>query len=198
MFDVLLVTTGAGGVGLTLNRASRVIMYDPAWNPSKDAQAADRAYRIGQSREVRVYRLLTAGSMEEKVYERQVHKTGLEKTLFTKASTSVKNFFDKDELCKIFAQVPDGSCKLLERFKEEDIAQVHHAERHTVVKAHSSVIGISNHHGIYRSKRKNAFAEAANIDAKRLKEATEVPESSKVTANASSPAVVSPGGASSY
>jgi len=190
MFDVLLVTTGAGGVGLTLNRASRVIMYDPDWNPSKDAQAADRAYRIGQTREVRVYRLLTAGSVEEKVYERQIHKTGLEKTLFTKG-TSVKSLFDKDELCQIFAQVPDGSCKLLERFKKEDIAQVLHDERHTLVKAHSSVIGISNQNGIYRHKRKNAFAEAANIEAKRLKGAVEALDGNSGATDNTSPTVVS-------
>jgi len=170
MFDVLMLSTGAGGVGLTLNRASRVIVYDPAWNPSKDTQATDRAYRIGQTREVMVYRLLLAGSIEEKVYERQVHKDGLEKTIFTQAGgKSEKRLFDKDELCQVFSQYPDGKCELLKRFEVEGVAQVQNSDRHDLVKAHSSVIGINNHLGIYQQKRKCAFSDAT-VDGKRLKE----------------------------
>ena len=51
-----------------------VIIFDPNWNPSHDLQAQDRAYRLGQTRGVRVYRLITAGSIEENVYLRQVYK----------------------------------------------------------------------------------------------------------------------------
>jgi len=65
--DVMLLSTGAGGVGLTLNAADRVILYDPDWNPAADSQAADRCYRIGQTKEVCVYRLISAGTVEEKV-----------------------------------------------------------------------------------------------------------------------------------
>jgi DNA excision repair protein ERCC-6 len=65
--DVMLISTGAGGVGLTLNAADRVILYDPAWNPASDSQAIDRCYRIGQTKDVFVYRLIAAGTVEEKV-----------------------------------------------------------------------------------------------------------------------------------
>ena len=65
--DVMLISTGAGGVGLTLNAADRVILYDPAWNPASDSQAVDRCYRIGQTKDVFVYRLISAGTVEEKV-----------------------------------------------------------------------------------------------------------------------------------
>lgn len=65
--SVMLISTGAGGVGLTLNAADRVILYDPAWNPASDSQAVDRCYRIGQTKDVFVYRLIAAGTIEEKV-----------------------------------------------------------------------------------------------------------------------------------
>lgn len=50
--DAFLLTTGAGGVGITLTGADRVIIYDPSWNPATDAQAVDRAFRVGQERDV--------------------------------------------------------------------------------------------------------------------------------------------------
>lgn len=52
----------------------RVIVYDPDWNPSTDMQARERAWRIGQRKEVTVYRLITSGTIEEKVYHRQIYK----------------------------------------------------------------------------------------------------------------------------
>ena len=68
-----------GGLGLTITAADRVIIVDPAWNPATDNQAVDRAYRIGQRRHVLVYRLITSGTVEEKIYRRQVFKGGLAK-----------------------------------------------------------------------------------------------------------------------
>jgi DNA excision repair protein ERCC-6 len=73
----LLCTTRTGGVGLNLTGANRIILYDPDWNPQTDAQARERAWRFGQEREVTVYRLITAGSIEEKIYQRQIFKTAL-------------------------------------------------------------------------------------------------------------------------
>ena len=52
----------------------RVVVYDPDWNPSTDMQARERAWRIGQRKEVTVYRLITSGTIEEKVYQRQIYK----------------------------------------------------------------------------------------------------------------------------
>ncbi|KAG5182347.1 P-loop containing nucleoside triphosphate hydrolase protein, partial [Tribonema minus] len=62
----------AGGYGITLTGANRVVVYDPSWNPAEDRQAVDRAFRIGQTRDVVVYRMITAGTVEEKMYEKQV------------------------------------------------------------------------------------------------------------------------------
>ena len=66
-FDVFLLTTRVGGIGINLTGADRVIIYDPDWNPATDIQARERAWRIGQDKQVTIYRLLSAGTIEEKV-----------------------------------------------------------------------------------------------------------------------------------
>lgn len=71
---VFLISTRAGGVGLNITSANKVVIFDPHWNPSYDLQAQDRAYRIGQVRDVDVFRLVSAGTIEEIVYARQIYK----------------------------------------------------------------------------------------------------------------------------
>ncbi|KAM0721160.1 hypothetical protein Q7P37_003447 [Cladosporium fusiforme] len=71
---VFLLTTKVGGLGVNLTGANRVIIFDPDWNPSTDIQARERAWRLGQKREVEIYRLMTAGTIEEKIYHRQIFK----------------------------------------------------------------------------------------------------------------------------
>ncbi|KZT05235.1 uncharacterized protein LAESUDRAFT_235454 [Laetiporus sulphureus 93-53] len=71
---VFLISTLAGGTGLNLTGANKVVIFDPNWNPAHDLQAIDRAYRFGQTRNVSVFRLLGAGSIEELIYARQVYK----------------------------------------------------------------------------------------------------------------------------
>ncbi|KAJ5693146.1 DNA excision repair protein ERCC-6-like 2 [Penicillium macrosclerotiorum] len=71
---VFLISTKAGGVGLNITSANKVVVVDPNWNPSYDLQAQDRAYRIGQNRDVEVFRLVSAGTIEEIVYARQIYK----------------------------------------------------------------------------------------------------------------------------
>lgn len=63
----MLLTTRVGGLGVNLTGANRVLIYDPDWNPATDTQARERAWRIGQTQSVTVYRLITAGTIEEKV-----------------------------------------------------------------------------------------------------------------------------------
>ncbi|AWE41883.1 hypothetical protein DDD63_02940 [Actinobaculum sp. 313] len=65
--DVFLISLKAGGVGLTLTEADYVFLLDPWWNPQAEEQAVDRTHRIGQARPVMVYRLVSAGTVEEKV-----------------------------------------------------------------------------------------------------------------------------------
>lgn len=71
---VFLISTKAGGVGLNITSANKVVIVDPHWNPAYDLQAQDRAYRIGQTRNVEVFRLVSAGTIEEIVYARQIYK----------------------------------------------------------------------------------------------------------------------------
>ena len=71
---VFLISTKAGGVGLNITSANKVVVFDPNWNPSYDLQAQDRAYRIGQTRDVEVFRLIGQGTIEERIYARQIYK----------------------------------------------------------------------------------------------------------------------------
>ncbi|WP_424935761.1 MULTISPECIES: DEAD/DEAH box helicase [Bacteria] len=75
--DAFLLSLKAGGVGLTLTEADYVFLLDPWWNPAAEAQAADRAHRIGQQNRVFVYRMIAAGTIEEKVLDLQRRKARL-------------------------------------------------------------------------------------------------------------------------
>ena len=74
---VFLISLKAGGQGLNLTAASYVVLFDPWWNPAVEAQAIDRAHRIGQTRTVIAYRMLAAGTIEEKIWELQQRKATL-------------------------------------------------------------------------------------------------------------------------
>uniref|UniRef100_A0A8D2D7I1 DNA excision repair protein ERCC-6-like n=1 Tax=Sciurus vulgaris TaxID=55149 RepID=A0A8D2D7I1_SCIVU len=100
-YSVFLLTTQVGGVGLTLTAATRVVIFDPSWNPATDAQAVDRVYRIGQKENIVVYRLITCGTVEEKIYRRQVFKD----SLIRQTTGDKKNpfrYFSKQELRELF------------------------------------------------------------------------------------------------
>lgn len=75
---IFLLTTRAGGLGINLTSADIVILYDSDWNPQADLQAMDRAHRIGQKKQVKVYRFVTENAIEEKVLERAAQKLRLD------------------------------------------------------------------------------------------------------------------------
>lgn len=66
---VFILSTRAGGLGINLTAADTVVFYDHDWNPSNDAQAMDRAHRLGQTRQVTVYRLITKGTIDERIVQ---------------------------------------------------------------------------------------------------------------------------------
>lgn len=74
MFNLFLISIRAGNMGINLQAANRIILFDTSWNPVNDLQALHRSYRYGQTRPVFVYRLLVGGSMEEKIYRQQIVK----------------------------------------------------------------------------------------------------------------------------
>lgn len=83
---VFLLSLRAGGLGLNLTAASYVILFDPWWNPAIEAQAIDRTHRIGQTRTVIAYKLLTEGTVEERIWELQERKSALAKDLLGEES----------------------------------------------------------------------------------------------------------------
>lgn len=99
-YFALCLSMQVGGTGLTVTGADRVILVDPSWNPSADAQAIDRVHRIGQTREVVVYRLIASASIEDKMFRLQIFKRGLSKT-FMEAEQQVR-FFTQKQLKQLF------------------------------------------------------------------------------------------------
>ncbi|XP_068597431.1 DNA excision repair protein ERCC-6 [Brachionichthys hirsutus] len=97
---IFLLTTRVGGLGVNLTGANRVIIYDPDWNPSTDTQARERAWRIGQKQQVTIYRLLTAGTIEEKIYHRQIFKQFLTNRVLK--DPKQRRFFKSNDIYELF------------------------------------------------------------------------------------------------
>ncbi|KAJ7372129.1 DNA repair and recombination protein rad54b [Desmophyllum pertusum] len=106
---VFLLSSKAGGVGLNLIGASRLVLFDIDWNPANDIQSMARVWRDGQKNTVHIYRLLTTGTIEEKIYQRQTAKQGLSGTV-ADAKESVKIEFSRDELKDLFTLHENTLC----------------------------------------------------------------------------------------
>ncbi|XP_036998909.1 lymphoid-specific helicase isoform X2 [Artibeus jamaicensis] len=106
---IFLVSTRAGGLGINLTAADTVIIYDSDWNPQSDLQAQDRCHRIGQTKPVVVYRLVTANTIDQKIVERAAAKRKLEKLIIHKnhfkggqsGLNTSKTFLDPKELMEL-------------------------------------------------------------------------------------------------
>lgn len=99
---VFLISLKAGGTGLNLIGADMVIHYDPWWNLSAENQATDRAYRIGQKKNVQVYKLITKNSIEEKIYELQQRKGELVDSMLS-TKTSFISKMSREEIMNLFS-----------------------------------------------------------------------------------------------
>ena len=102
---LFLISLKAGGTGLNLTAADTVIHYDPWWNPAVENQATDRAYRIGQNKPVFVYKLVTVGTVEEKILDMQNYKAALFAGVFDGTSTSSGSLSPED-LEALFEPLP--------------------------------------------------------------------------------------------
>ncbi|KAK3682139.1 chromatin remodelling complex ATPase chain ISW1 [Podospora appendiculata] len=125
---VFLLTTRAGGLGINLTSADIVVLYDSDWNPQADLQAMDRAHRIGQTKQVVVYRFVTDNAIEEKVLERAAQKLRLDQLVIQqgRAQVAAKAAANKDELLSMiqhgaekvfqtkgtFGGLPEGGAEL--------------------------------------------------------------------------------------
>jgi len=106
---LLLASLRAGGVGLTLTAADTVVLVDPWWNPAVEAQAAARAHRLGQTRPVHVYRLVAAGSIEERLLALQQRKAALAEALLGGAGDGPATALDADTVHALLAPLdPPG------------------------------------------------------------------------------------------
>ena len=117
-----LLSTRAGGTGLNLVSANRLVLYDSDWNPAADAQAMARIYRFGQKRAVTIWRLLSAGTVEEKQYQRQLYKSdatalggGGGGGSGRPAAAESENKFSQEELKQLFLFREETKCDTLTR-----------------------------------------------------------------------------------
>ena len=99
---LFLISLKAGGTGLNLTAADTVIHYDPWWNPAVEHQATDRAHRIGQHRPVFVYKLITVGTVEERILELQQRKGALAAGIFDDAAATAQ-MLDESEIERLLA-----------------------------------------------------------------------------------------------
>ncbi|KAI0879680.1 SNF2 family N-terminal domain-containing protein [Hypoxylon argillaceum] len=126
--DLFLLTTKVGGLGVNLTGANRVIIYDPDWNPSTDVQARERAWRLGQKKDVTIYRLMTAGTIEEKIYHRQIFKQFLSnKVLKDPKHRTTFNINDLHDLFTLGSSGTDGT-ETARLFKESEV-EIHKTVR---------------------------------------------------------------------
>ena len=118
---VFLLTTKVGGLGVNLTGANRVIIFDPDWNPSTDVQARERAWRLGQKKEVTIYRLMTAGTIEEKIYHRQIFKQFLTNKILK--DPKQRQTFQMKDLHDLFTLggMDEGTTETGEMFKGTEV-----------------------------------------------------------------------------
>ena len=98
---LFLISLKAGGVGLNLTQADTVIHYDPWWNPAVENQATDRAHRIGQSKHVFVYKLVAAGTIEERMLALQERKAALADSLYSASAARKQPLFTEGDLAEL-------------------------------------------------------------------------------------------------
>lgn len=123
---VFLLSTRAGGLGINLTAADTVIFYDSDWNPTIDSQAMDRAHRLGQTRQVTVYRMITRGTIEERIRKRALQKEEVQRVVISGGGASGVDFNtrSKENRTKDIAMwlADDEEAEMIER-KEKEAAE---------------------------------------------------------------------------
>jgi len=113
---VFLLSSKAGGCGLNLIGANRLVLFDPDWNPAADQQALARVWRDGQKKDCFVYRFIATGTIEEKIFQRQSHKQSLSSCVVDSAE-DVERHFSLDSLRELFQYRGDTTSDTHDTFK---------------------------------------------------------------------------------
>jgi len=113
---VFLLSSKAGGCGLNLIGANRLVLFDPDWNPAADQQALARVWRDGQKKDCFVYRFIATGTIEEKIFQRQSHKQSLSSCVVDEAE-DVERHFSLDSLRELFQYRGDTTSDTHDTFK---------------------------------------------------------------------------------
>ncbi|XP_042354711.1 transcriptional regulator ATRX-like [Plectropomus leopardus] len=165
---LFLISTRAGSLGINLVAANRVVLFDASWNPSYDIQSIYRVYRFGQLKQVFVYRLLAQGTMEEKIYDRQVTKQSLSYRVVDQQQ--IERHFTLSELTELYIFEPDlldnPNSKKSKRTtnvvpKDRILAQLLQTCKDHIVSfhEHESLLDHKQEEELTEAERKDAWAE---------------------------------------
>ncbi|KFY06624.1 hypothetical protein V492_07895 [Pseudogymnoascus sp. VKM F-4246] len=120
-YFMFLLSTRAGGLGLNLQTADTVIIYDSDWNPHQDLQAQDRAHRIGQKNEVRILRLISSNSVEEKILERAKYKLDMDgKVIQAGRFDNKSSETDRDAMLRVMLDTAESAESLEQEEMDDD------------------------------------------------------------------------------
>lgn len=142
---VFLLTTRAGGLGINLVTADTVVLFDSDWNPQADLQAMDRAHRIGQTKQVWVYRLVTKDAVEERILDRATQKLKLDKLVIQegRAQQNAKAVSNKDDLLEVIQHGAEKIINSKESMEvDDDIEEILRAGEERTKALHAKYEGL--------------------------------------------------------
>ncbi|KAG0314931.1 putative DNA helicase ino80 [Dissophora globulifera] len=134
---IFLLSTRAGGLGINLTAADTVIFYDSDWNPTVDQQAMDRAHRLGQTRQVTVYRLITRGTIEERILQRAKQKDEIQKVVISGGEFKQNVEFKPREIVSLLLDDDELASKLQEQQMKRKVEEEAKSSRKGVGKGES-------------------------------------------------------------